>query len=296
MNTNTVTGQSFAQKLKSYRKQPLSLFLLCAVIFSAAVTVGSLLFIIAYILIKGIPNLSTDLFAWEYTSENVSMLPSIINTLIMTALSLLIAVPLGIFSAIYLTEYSKKGSGFVKLIRITAETLSGIPSIVYGLFGFLCFVIYLNFGYSLIAGALTLSIMILPLVMRSTEEALLAVPDSFREGSYGLGAGKLRTIFRIVLPSAIPGILAGVILATGRIMGESAALIYTAGTFAQVPENITSSARTLSVHLYALLSEGLYTEQAYATSVVLLVIVVGINTLSSHIAKKFANTASAGGK
>lgn len=283
---------TFKQKLKSYKKHPLSLFLLCAVLLSAVLTVGALLLIISYILIKGIPNLNTDLFSWKYTSENVSMLPSIINTLIITALSLIIAVPLGIFSAIYLVEYAKKGSKFVKLIRITAETLSGIPSIVYGLFGFLCFVIYLNFGYSLIAGALTLAIMILPLVMRSTEEALLAVPDSFREGSYGLGAGKLRTIFRIVLPSAIPGILAGVILAIGRIMGESAALIYTAGTFAQIPENITSSARTLSVHLYALLNEGLYTEQAYATSVVLIVIVVGINTLSSYIAKKFTSTSA----
>lgn len=214
------------------------------------------------------------------------MLPSIINTIFITLISLIAAVPVGIFSAIYLAEYAKKGSKIVSLIRLTTETLSGIPSIVYGLFGFLCFVIALKWDYSMLAGSMTLAIMILPLIMRTTEEALISVPDSFREASYGLGAGKLRTIFKIVLPSAVPGILAGVILAIGRIAGESAALIYTAGTVPSIPKDLFSSTSTLSVHMYTLLSEGLHTNEAYATAVVLLVMVVGINTLSYAVAKK----------
>ena len=204
----------------------------------------------------------------------------------MTLLSLLIAVPFGIFSAIFLVEYADRGNKFVGVIRLTTETLSGIPSIVYGLFGMLFFVNTLGWGFSLLAGAFTLSIMILPLIMRTTEEALKAVPDSYREGSFGLGAGKLRTVFRIVLPSAIPGVLAGVILAIGRIVGETAALIYTAGTVAQIPSSVMGSGRTLAVHMYNLSSEGLYMDQAYATAVILLVLVVGINALSSVIAKK----------
>ena len=204
----------------------------------------------------------------------------------MTFLALLIAVPLGVFSAVYLVEYAKKGNRFVSLVRITAETLSGIPSIVYGLFGYLLFVTTLDFGYSLLSGALTLSIMILPVTMRTTEEALLSVPDAYREGSFGLGAGKLRTVFHVVLPSAVPGILAGVILATGRIVGETAALIFTTGTVAQIPDSIMGSGRTLAVHLYALWNEGLNTDKAYATAVVLLVIVAAINTLSAFVAKK----------
>lgn len=285
---NHVNRQSILQKLKGYKNKPFSFLTMILVMFSAAITIGSLFFIIAYILIKGIPNLSPDLFAWKYTADNVSMLPSIINTVIMIVLSLLLAVPIGIFSAIYLVEYAKRGSRLVKLIRITAETLSGIPSIVYGLFGFLCFNIAFGWGYSLLAGVFTVSIMILPLILRSAEEALMAVPDSYREGSFGLGAGKLRTVFKIILPSAVPGILSGVILAVGRIVGESAALIFTAGTYAQVPQNLFSSTRTLSVHMYCLLSEGLYTDQAYAAAVVLLVLVIGINAISGIIAKKFA--------
>ena len=204
----------------------------------------------------------------------------------MTLLSLLIAVPFGIFSAIFLVEYAGKGNKFIEVIRLTTETLSGIPSIVYGLFGMLFFVNTLKWGFSVLAGAFTLSIMILPLIMRQTEEALKAVPDSYREGSFGLGAGKLRTVFRIVLPSAVPGILAGVILAIGRIVGETAALIYTAGTVAQVPKNVLGSGRTLAIHMYMLSSEGLYMNQAYATAVILLVLVVAINNLSGVVAKK----------
>ena len=265
-----------------------SIFLRTIVIFSAFLTVGALVCIIAYILYKGVPNLTSDLFAFEYNSENVSLFPALINTVTMTVCTLLIAVPLGIFSAVYLTEYAKRGNKLVTVIGITAETLSGIPSIVYGLFGYLLFVTQLKWGYSLLAGTFTLSIMILPTIMRTTEEALKSVPDSFREGSFGLGAGKLRTIFKIVLPSAIPGILAGVILSIGRIVGETAALIFTAGSVAQIPDDLMGSGRTLAIHLYALWNEGLAAEQSYATAVVLLVIVILINAASSAIAKRIA--------
>ena len=209
-----------------------------------------------------------------------------LSSFIVTGLALLISVPLGIFSAIYLVEYAKKGNKLVGIIRVTAETLSGIPSIVYGLFGMLFFVTSLGFGYSILAGAFTLSIMVLPVIMRTTEEALLAVPDSYREGSFGLGAGRLRTVFRIVLPAAVPGILSGVILAIGRIVGETAALIYTSGTVATLPEDLFSSGRTLSVHMYNLASEGLHMNEAYATAVVLLVIVMIINWISAFISRK----------
>ena len=256
----------------------------------AAFTMIVFLSIVGYILIKGVGHLSPELFAWEYNSENVSLTPALINTLLMTALSLIVAVPLGIGAAIYLTEYARRGNKLVKLVRITAETLSGIPSIIYGLFGSLFFVIALKMGLSLLSGALTLSIMVLPLIMRSTEEALLAVPDSYREGSFGLGAGRLRTTFKVVLPSAIPGILAGVILAIGRIVGETAALIYTAGTVPKVATGLFDSTRTLSVHMYAISQEGLYINQSYATAVVLLVIVIGINALSAWVAKKIGRS------
>lgn len=268
------------------RSKVSSAILKALVLLSALITFAVLFFLIAYILINGVPHLTPDLFAWEYNSENVSLLPALINTVIITVISLIIAVPIGIFSAIYLVEYAKRGNKFVNIIRITAETLSGIPSIVYGLFGMLFFVTALKWRNSILAGAFTLAIMILPLIMRTTEEALKSVPDSFREGSFGLGAGKLRTVFRIVLPSAIPGILAGVILAIGRIVGETAALIYTAGTVAKVPDSLMDSGRTLAVHMYNLSSEALYMNQAYATAVVLLILVIGINSLSSFVAKK----------
>lgn len=283
-----INKHTLSQKIRGYRNKPFSFVLFLIVGLAAVTTMLILLSLVGYILVKGIPNLNTGLFAWEYNSENVSMMPAIINTLTITVMALLLAIPLGIGSAIYLVEYAKRGNKLVSIVRITAETLSGIPSIVYGLFGFLLFVIYMGWGFSLLAGSFTLAIMILPLVMRTTEEALMSVPDTYREGSFGLGAGKLRTVFRIVLPSAVPGILAGVILGIGRIMGETAALIYTAGTVTGVPQDVLGSGRTLSVHMYALLSEGLYTEQAHATAVILLVIVVGINALSSACAKRLA--------
>lgn len=278
--------QSFRERIAAYQRNPLSFFLAALVVLSAVITLTVLVALLVYILAKGIPNLKPELFEWEYNTTNVSMMPAIINTVTITLMSLLFAVPAGVCSAIYLVEYAKRGNKFIPIVRLTTETLSGIPSIVFGLFGYLFFNIYLGWGYSILGGALTLSIMILPLIMRTTEEALQAVPDAYREGSFGLGAGKLRTVFRVVLPSAVPGILSGVILAIGRIVGETAALLYPAGTAAQVADGLFSSGRTLAVHMYALLNEGLYMEQAYATAVILLVMVVCINALSSYIAKK----------
>ena len=274
------------------RNKIISKCLKFAVMASACLTFGALFLLVGYILVKGVPNLSFDLFSFEYNSENVSLMPALINTITMTGLALMLAVPIGICSAIYLVEYAKRGNKIVGIIRLTTETLSGIPSIVYGLFGMLFFVTTLGWGYSLLAGAMTVAIMILPLIMRTTEEALLSVPDSFREGSFGLGAGRLRTVFKIVLPAAVPGILSGVILAIGRIVGETAALIYTAGTITDISKSVMDSGRTLSVHMYALSSEGLHTDKAYATAVVLLVIVLLINWLSATIAKRIGKNAA----
>lgn len=254
---------------------------------SAGFTAAALLFILGYILAKGIPNLtSPGLFAWEYTSDNVSLVPAAINTLMLVALALVMSIPFGIGSAIYLTEYAKKGNKFVSIIRVTTETLSGIPSIIYGLFGMLFFVTALKWQYSILAGAATVAIMVLPTIMRTTEEALLAVPDSFREASLALGAGKIRTIFKIVLPSAMPGILSGVILAIGRMVGETAALLYTSGAVASVAKGVMSPGRTLAIHMYTISSEAFHTNQTFATAVVLLVIVFILNALASFVAKK----------
>ena len=273
------------EKIKTYKKHPLAFCFFLLVTLAVIITISIFLFLVGYIIIKGVPYLKPSLFALEYNSTNVSVVPALITTIYMVGISLAIAVPFGVFCAIYLVEYSKKGNKLVNAIRITAETLSGIPSIVYGLFGMLFFVTTLNWGMSLLAGAFTLAIMILPLIIRSTEEALKSVDDSFREGSFGLGAGKLRTVFKIVLPSAMSGILAGIILAIGRIIGETAALIYTAGTFARIPGSVFDSGRTLAIHMYSLSKEGLHVNEANATAVVLLILVFGINTLASVIAK-----------
>jgi phosphate transport system permease protein len=271
----------FKQRLKGYAKQPLSLFLLMTVILAAIITIGLVVILLGHLLMKGIPHIKPELFEWRYTTNNLSMMPALINTMIMVILTLIIAVPVGICSAIYLVEYAKKGNKIVSIIRITTETLAGIPSIVYGLFGMIVFTTLLFKGYSMIGGALTLSIMVLPIIIRTTEEALMSVPDLFREGSFGLGAGRLRTVMRIVLPSAVPGILAGVILSIGRIVGETAALIFTAGTIPGVPDRLTNSGRTLSIHLFELIQNPQapterYFNAAYATAVVLLLLVVGI--------------------
>ena len=268
------------------KNDPFSIGLRTMVWGAAVLTVLSLLYLIGYIVWNGVPNLSLDFFSLTYNSENVSMMPSVVNTVIVMVMALLVSVPLGIFSAIYLVEYAKRGNKFVSAIRLTAETLSGIPSIVYGLFGMIFFVTYLKLGYSLVAGALTVAIMVLPLILRTTEEALMSVPDSFREGSFGLGAGKVRTVFKIVLPAAVPGILSGIILAIGRIVGETAALIYTAGTVANLPQTPLSSGRTLAIHMYELSREGLHTDKAYATAFILLLVVLLINWCTAKLSKK----------
>ena len=253
---------------------------------AAGVNILSLISLIGYILAQGIPYLSWELFALEYTTQNVSLFPALVDTLLMVAVALSLAAPIGIATAVYFVEYAKKGNKFVSIMDMTTDTLAGIPSVVYGLFGLLFFVIYLQMGYSLLAGACTVAIMILPVIIRTTEEALQAVPISYREGSYALGANKLRTVLVVVLPAAVPGILAGIILSIGRIVGETAALVYTAGTVAQLPEDLFSSGRSLAVHLYVLASEGLFMEQAFATAVVLVIITVIINGASTWMAGK----------
>ena len=253
----------------------------------------TLLGIVGFILVNGVPHLTPTLFEWSYTSENVSLMPALISTLYMALLALLIAVPIGVSSAIYLVEYAKPGSRFVRAVRVTTETLQGIPSIIYGLFGMLFFTTVLGWGLSLLSGACTLAIMVLPVVMRTAEEALIAVPASYRAGGFALGAGYLRTIFRCVLPSALPGIVGGVLLALGRCVGEVAALLFTAGTIAQIPDfggqgifALFDSCRTLAVHMYVLASEGLHIDETYATAVVLLVLVTLLNVIANGAEKR----------
>jgi len=268
------------------RKKPLDFILFALTWVCIGLTVAVLALVVGYVLINGVGYIRPSLFAFEHTVENQSLFPALIGTLMIVGLSLTLAVPIGVFSAIYLVEYAKRGSRFVKIVRITTETLAGIPSIVYGLFGFIFFGVVLGWGLSLISGAFTVSIMILPLIMRTTEESLKAVPDAFREGSFGLGAGQLRTVVRIVLPAGLPGILAGIILAVGRIVGETAAIIFTLGNVARMPNNIFDTGRTLSAHMYALANEGTHPGEAHATAAVLLIVVILINALSSHIARR----------
>lgn len=282
----SILSSRLRKVLYSYGTEPSAILLLICVWGSAIITFLTLAFLLLYILWQGIPYINADLFALEYNTENVSLFPALVDTIIMVIMALAMATPLGVFAAIYLVEYAKRGNKIVNIVRVTADTLAGIPSIVYGLFGMLFFVTYLKMGYSLLAGSCTVAIMVLPLIMRTTEEALKSIPDSYREGSYGLGAGKLRTVFAVVLPSAIPGILAGIILSIGRIVGETAALIYTSGTVAALPQNVLSSGRTLAVHMYVLASEGLFMQQAYATAVILVVIVICINAASGHLARR----------
>ncbi len=264
-----------------------------AVYAGAAFTALVLAGIIAFVLINGIPHLTPSLFQWEYTSENVSLMPALVSTLLMALLALLLAVPVGVASAIYLVEYAKSSSRFVRAVRVTTETLQGIPSIIYGLFGLLFFTTTLGWGLCLLSGACTLALMILPVIMRTTEEALLAVPLSYKQGGLALGAGPVRTIFRCVLPSALPGIAGGVLLALGRCVGEVAALLFTAGTVAQIPNfaeqgifALFDSCRTLAVHMYVLSGEGLHMNEAYASAVVLLLLVLLLNVAANCIVKK----------
>ena len=286
------TLRAFAKEEgRKWRRHPLSALVRLLCRLSMAVTAFALLYLVGDILIKGVPNLKPELFSLHFTTENQSMLPAIISTLIIALVTLCLALPLGVGGAIYLAEYARRDSLAVRLVRLTAETLSGIPSIIYGLFGIMCFVTALHLGLSLLSGSLTLTLMVLPLILRTTEEALLSVPDSYREGSFGLGAGKLRTVVRIVLPPAMPGILSGVVLAIGRIVGETAALLFTSGTVANLPKGLLSSGRTLSLHMYVLSGEGLHIGEAYATAVVLLLLVMGMNGLSALISRKIGGKA-----
>lgn len=268
-----------------FRKKPVDLLLFALTWLSIILATAVLMLVVGYVLINGLPHIRPSLFATQFTTQNQSLFPALIGTLMIVGLSLILAVPLGVFSATYLVEYAKRGSRFVKIVRLTTETLAGIPSIVYGLFGFIFFGVFLGWGLSLMSGSFTTAIMILPLIMRTTEESLKSVPDTYRDGSFGLGAGRLRTVVRIVLPAAMPGILAGIILAIGRIIGETAAIIFTLGNVARVPNNIFDTGRTLSAHMYALANEGTHPGEAHATAAVLLIVVILINALSSRIAQ-----------
>lgn len=265
-----------------------SIFIKTIMYLFSLISFAFLIGIVGYIVVRGVTNIKPELFELKYTAKNQSMIPSIFNTLLMILMVLIISLPIGIFSAIYMVEYAKAGNRFVKVVRLATETLQGIPSIIFGLFGYLFFnssLGGLGLGYSIISGALTLSIMVLPLIIRSTEEALISIDNSLREASYGLGAKKLRTVFNVVLPPAMNGILSGVILAIGRIFGETAALLYTSGIIGRFASP-KKSGSTLAVHMYKLSSEGRFFEEAFVVAFVLLVFVIIINTLSTYIGQR----------
>ena len=253
---------------------------------AAAFSVSTLVIIVGYIFKEGLSGVSISYLTKDYSaSGGGGILPMIVSTLYMVILSLLLAVPIGVLSAIYLQEYAKKGK-IVSAIRFATESLAGIPSIVYGLFGGIFFVTVLSLKYSILSGALTVSIIILPVIIRTTEEALKTVPQGYREASLALGATKFQTLYKVVLPSAIPGMLSGIILSIGRIVGESAAVLLTAGTVAQMPTGIESSARTLTVHAYLLTKEKGDIKAAASIGVVLIVIILFLNISAKLIAKK----------
>lgn len=253
---------------------------------SSFVTVGVLVLIVGFIFIKGIKGISLDYIFSDYSaSGDGGIFPMILSTLYMVLVSIAVSTPIGILSAIYLNEYAKKGK-IVEIIRFATECLSGIPSIVYGLFGGIFFVVTLKMQYSIIAGALTVAIIILPVIIRTTEEALKIVPNEYREGSLAMGATKFQTLYKVILPSALPGILSGVILSIGRVIGESAAVFLTAGTVASMPLTIFDSARTLTVHSYLLTKELGDISGAASVGIVLIIIVLFLNTIAKFIAKK----------
>jgi phosphate transport system permease protein len=258
-----------------------------AVWLFSSVTIILFILVTGYVIIKGAPNISwkflTDIY--KVTEDKSGIMPMMLNTLFLIGLTLIFSVPVGISAAIYLVEYARPGK-LVKLIRFTTETLAGIPSIVYGLFGLIFFVTMLKLDWSLLSGALTLSIMVLPVIIRTTEESLKTVPKEYKEGSLALGASKLRTIVKIVLPSAMAGIFASVILSIGRIVGETAALLFTAGIVPKIADSIFDSGRTMSLHLYLLVTEGISTEEAYGTAFVLLMLVILINRMSAFLAHR----------
>lgn len=258
-----------------------ALVYLCAIF-----TITILVLIVGFIFIKGIRFITPTFIFSDYSPEGGGIRPMIVTTIYMIALSILIATPIGILSAVYLQEYAKQGK-IVKIIRFATESLSGIPSIVYGLFGGIFFVVALNFTYSILSGALTVAIIILPIIIRTTEESLKTVPYSYREASLGLGATKFQTLYKVIVPSAMPGVLSGVILAMGRVIGESAAILLTAGTVAQMPFSLFDSARTLTVQAYLVTKENGDIGQACAVGIVLIVIILALNYIAKFISKKF---------
>jgi len=246
------------------------------------------------VLVRGLPYVNTRLLFGDY-GKYPSIKPALIGTLYLILISILIAAPVGVGSAIFLTEYTKSKSRMIRAVRVATETLAGIPSIVYGIFGYLVFVVALGFRYSLVGGGVTLAIMILPVIVRSTEESLLAVPHSLREGSFALGSSKFRTIFSVVLPCASSGIVTSLILAAGRVTSESAVLILTIGMVVnKIPENITSPGTSLALDVYYFGSHG-YPEEAAATGVVLLALVLAVNIAATVLGKALGKGEAANG-
>jgi len=250
---------------------------------SGLIIVGILVGIIGYIMIKGISSISLDFILKSPSKAGKAggISTTIVSTLYLTVMSLLIAVPVGVGSSIYLEEYARSKSKFARLVNLTSETLAGIPSIIFGLFGFVFFVIFLGMGWSILSGSLTLAIMILPTITRTAQEAILTVPHEYRENSLALGASKWQTIRKVILPSALPGIMTGIILSVGRAVGETAALILTAGSSLGMPLSPADPARTMSVHLYILAMEGISMERAFGTAFLIVVLIIIINYLAT---------------
>ena len=288
-----INQQSFKDKIKSYTKHPGSFLLLLLVLVAAVLTVGVLVFLVGYILIRGIPYLKPSLFAWTYNSDNVSMLPAMINTLFMTVLALLLSVPFGVGAAIYLVEYAKKGNKLVGIIRVTAETLSGIPSIVYGFFGLVVIVPLMaqltgKNGNTMLTASILLAVMILPTVVGVTESAITSVPESYYEASLGLGATHSQSVFFAVVPAAKSGILAGIVLGIGRAIGETMAVIMIAGNQPRMPKGITEGLRTMTANIVLEMgyASGLHREALIATGVVLFVFILLINLSVSMLNRR----------
>lgn len=257
--------------------------------FVAAITLGVLILIIGFILIRGVPNISLEFLTDtpKMMGKEGGIFPIIIGTIYVTLVSIIIATPIGVAAAVYFSEYAKKGK-LINIIRFFTEVLAGIPSIIFGLFGFAFFVVFLGMGWSVISGGLTLSMMVLPTLIRSTEESLKTVPMSYREGSLSLGATKWETVVKVVLPCCKSGVLTGLILGIGRAIGETAAVMLTVGGSMKLPLSLFDSTRTMAVHLYTLASEGLSTEKTYATAALLIIIVLIINSLANYISGRLA--------
>lgn len=284
-----INRQTWKDKLRAYTKKPFSFVLFILIILATALSIGAVLWVLLYTFIQGLPNFNKELFSWTQRPGTISMIPALMNTIVIALLSLIIAGVIGVFAAIFMVEYAKSTNVFVKIVRVAAETLSGIPSIVYGIFGMIMFVQLFGWGWCLLSGILTMAMMIMPLIMRTTEEALRAVPDSFREGSFALGAGKLRTIFVIILPAAMPGVISGIILGLGRVVGETMALVYTAGSVVNAANasGLMQQGSTLTVFMYSLINEGNeHAGEAWAIAVVLIILTIVINGVAEFIGNK----------